>query len=129
MRRVKFEHLLSMAFLVAILGTAVMLLWNWLVPDIFGLQTINYWQAVGLFVLAKILFGGKGHHLRHLHHEDAKNMFRDKWMKMSPEEQKEFVKKRRENVRNHWHARFGHGQDFSFDSNNDANSTSVNEDE
>ncbi len=41
-------------------GFVVMWLWNWLMPDIFGLTTISYWQAVGLFILAKIIFGGFG---------------------------------------------------------------------
>jgi hypothetical protein len=46
---------------IAILfGYIIMSLWNWLMPDIFGLATITYWQAVGLFILAKIIFGGFG---------------------------------------------------------------------
>ena len=44
---------------IAILfGYIIMSLWNWLMPDIFGLAAITYWQAVGLFILAKISFGG-----------------------------------------------------------------------
>ena len=44
---------------VAILfGFIIMWLWNWLMPQIFTLKKINYWQALGIFVLAKILFGG-----------------------------------------------------------------------
>ena len=39
-------------------GFIVMWLWNWLMPQIFELGVITYWQAVGLFVLAKIIFGG-----------------------------------------------------------------------
>lgn len=45
-----------------LLGYGIMWLWNWLMPDIFGLMQINYWQAVGLFILAKILFGSFGDH-------------------------------------------------------------------
>lgn len=47
----------------ALLGYVVMYLWNWLMPDLFGLPEITFWKAVGLFVLAKILFGfgGDGH--------------------------------------------------------------------
>jgi hypothetical protein len=41
-------------------GWVVMLLWNWLMPAIFGLGTIGYWQAFGLVVLAKLLFGRMG---------------------------------------------------------------------
>lgn len=40
------------------LGFIVMWLWNSLMPDIFNLKTITYWQAIGLFVLIKILVGG-----------------------------------------------------------------------
>jgi hypothetical protein len=38
----------------------LMQLWNWLMPDIFGLGTITFWQALGIFVLAKLLFGFGG---------------------------------------------------------------------
>lgn len=39
-------------------GWAVMLLWNWLMPEIFGLPTIGYWQGWGLVLLSAILFKG-----------------------------------------------------------------------
>ena len=42
------------AFMV---GYFVMLLWNWLMPAIFGLPEITYWQAWGILILAQILFG------------------------------------------------------------------------
>jgi hypothetical protein len=48
-------------------GWFVQLLWNWLMPNLFGLKMITYWQGFGLVVLAKILFGGGhgyGHHGR-----------------------------------------------------------------
>jgi hypothetical protein len=35
---------------------AVMLLWNWLMPIIFSLPTITYWQAYGLIILANLIF-------------------------------------------------------------------------
>jgi hypothetical protein len=37
-------------------GLPLMLLWNWLMPDIFNLPTIGFWQAVGLNFLSGILF-------------------------------------------------------------------------
>jgi hypothetical protein len=43
---------------VAALGWVVMLLWNWLMPDIFGLQRLSYWKAGGLLILCWILFKG-----------------------------------------------------------------------
>ncbi|WP_350284316.1 hypothetical protein [uncultured Croceitalea sp.] len=45
---------LVLAFLI---GYVVMRLWNWLMPELFGLPTVSYWQAVGVLVLAKIFFG------------------------------------------------------------------------
>ena len=47
---------------IALCGWVVMLLWNWLMPDIFSLKQINYWQAWGLLILCTILF--KGMHFR-----------------------------------------------------------------
>jgi hypothetical protein len=44
--------------MMALFGLFVMLLWNWLMPDIFGLKTITYWQAWGLLILSWILFKG-----------------------------------------------------------------------
>jgi len=41
-------------------GWFVQLLWNWLMPGIFGLGTIGYWQAFGLVILGKLIFGGIG---------------------------------------------------------------------
>ncbi len=46
------------AFLV---GYVVMRLWNWLMPDLFGLVAISYWQAVGILLLAKLFFGFGNH--------------------------------------------------------------------
>jgi hypothetical protein len=34
----------------------IMLLWNWLMPAIFGLTTISFWKACGLYILSTILF-------------------------------------------------------------------------
>jgi hypothetical protein len=45
--------------LLFLCGWVVMLLWNWLMPDIFGLKRIGYWQGWGLLILSSILFRGK----------------------------------------------------------------------
>ena len=50
------------AVFALVLGIVVQWLWNWLMPDIFGLKQISYWQAFGLLFLGKLLFGGFGHH-------------------------------------------------------------------
>jgi hypothetical protein len=44
--------------LIALFGLVVMLLWNWLMPEIFGLPKLDYWKAWGLLVLSWILFKG-----------------------------------------------------------------------
>lgn len=31
-------------------------LWNWLMPVIFGLPMISFWQALGLLFLSSIMF-------------------------------------------------------------------------
>jgi len=46
------------AGLLALCGWVVMLLWNWLMPEIFGLKALSYWQAWGLLILSSILFKG-----------------------------------------------------------------------
>ena len=52
-----------------VFGWLVMLLWNWLMPVIFGLSTITFWQAWGLVVLAHLLFkAGQGHKYDHEDH-------------------------------------------------------------
>ena len=62
----KTERLVEMTFGIALIliiviagfGQAVLQLWNWLMPTIFGLPAISFWQAVGLLGLSWILFGG-----------------------------------------------------------------------
>jgi len=53
---------LFIAFLIFILfgGIVVQWLWNWLLPDIFGLRRVTFWEALGLLALCRILFGGFG---------------------------------------------------------------------
>lgn len=48
------------AAFVALAGLAVMGLWNWLMPAIFGWKAITWLQALGLLALGRILFGGRG---------------------------------------------------------------------
>jgi hypothetical protein len=51
---------IAITALALLFGYVVMLLWNWLIPAIFGLGIISFWQAVGIMILAKLLFGGFG---------------------------------------------------------------------
>ena len=53
---------IALIFIVLFLlaNYVLMRLWNWLMPDLFGLTTVDYWQALGIFVLAKLIFGFGG---------------------------------------------------------------------
>jgi hypothetical protein len=77
---------------IAIFGLAVMFLWNALLPSIFGLPAVNYWQAAGFLVLARIFFGGIGG--RFSHNTFAwRNPILDRWHGMTKSERDDFVKK------------------------------------
>jgi len=59
---------IALAFLF---GYVVVWLWNWLMPELFGLKIITFWQAVGLIILARIIFGG----FKHPHGDSRKDKF------------------------------------------------------
>ena len=48
----------SFALGCLILGLPVMLLWNWLMPQLFGLKEVTFFQAVGLSLLSGFLIKG-----------------------------------------------------------------------
>jgi len=45
---------------IALYVFVVMELWNWLMPKLFDITTINYWEAGGIVLLCKLLFSGGG---------------------------------------------------------------------
>lgn len=63
---------IALAILLAfIFGYFVMLLWNWLMPALFGLPVINFWMAFGIIILSRLIFGGFGHgHPQKRNHHD-----------------------------------------------------------
>ena len=76
----------------AVLALVVMLLWNWLMPALFGLISISYLQALGLLILSKILFSGFGKRGgRYSHHPFWRKKFLEKWENLT-EEEKEKLK-------------------------------------
>ena len=68
------------AVFALVFGILVMLLWNWLMPLIFGLPEITYWQAFGIVILVKLVFGTIGH--RHGRKEGGH--FRDRFKDWEP---------------------------------------------
>jgi len=75
---------------VAIFGELVMHLWNWLMPALFGWHTIGFWQAFGLLILCRILFGGFGGHGGQGQSNRMQRRWAERWDKMTPEEREKF---------------------------------------
>ncbi len=61
-----FRIIKGVIFFIAamfLFGFISMSLWNCLIPDLFHGPHLDYWQTLGLLLLAKIFFGGfHGHH-------------------------------------------------------------------
>ena len=68
------------AVFALVFGVLVMLLWNWLMPLIFGLPQITYWQAFGIIILAKLVFGTFGHG----RHDHRKKSINESWKNHRP---------------------------------------------
>ncbi|WP_342320611.1 hypothetical protein AAEY27_11350 [Kosakonia sp. BYX6] len=89
------------------LGLVVMSLWNALLPAILGVKSIGFWQALGILVLSRILFGGLG--FRPGMFSGAHRRMHERWMQMTPEQREAFVQQRRDGFRHHghcgWHGR------------------------
>ncbi len=66
---------IALAFVLAF-GFFVRLLWNWLMPAIFGLRAITYLQGIGLLLLARVLFGRVGQRRDHAGYLTGKYGFR-----------------------------------------------------
>lgn len=60
-----FGGIIAGAGLLILFGFIMMWLWNWLMPKLFGLPEIGYWEAWGVLILSHLLFrgfhGGAGH--------------------------------------------------------------------
>ena len=82
---------------VALLGYVVMTLWNHVLVAVLNVSLISFWQAVGLLVLSKILFGGFRGHCGGGRGMHWKHEMKEKWQTMSPEE--------REKIKQEWRNR------------------------
>ena len=82
----------AFALFVAIGGLVVRELWNWLLPSLFGWRAVTFWEALGLLLLCRILFGGmggrggSGHRLRRRWSE----RWDERSAAMTPEERERF---------------------------------------
>ena len=69
-------------------GFITMHLWNSLMPVIFHLPEVTFWQIIGLMILSRLVIGGFGGHGRG--HNHCRREFHEKWEKMTPEEREQF---------------------------------------
>lgn len=88
---------------IAIGGGVVQLLWNWLLPTLFGWREITFWQAVGILALCRILFGGFGRH--GFYGSSFRRRMSERWDRMTPDDRERF----RQGMRGRW----GFGPDTS----------------
>lgn len=88
--------ILGVLLFIVVGGVIVLLLWNWLLPPLFGWPPISFWQALGLLALCRILFGGFGGHGGH--RSSFRRRLAEHCASMSPEERKRL----RERLRERW---------------------------
>lgn len=88
--------ILGMVIFSWIGGAVVMLLWNWLAPELFGLRQVTFWQALGLLALCRILFGGFGGSGGGGKYQRRRTI--ERWERMTPEEREKF----REGLHGRW---------------------------
>jgi hypothetical protein len=84
--------IVAMAVFVFVGGWVVMHLWNWLLPVLFGWRVITFWQALGILVLCRILFGRWGGGSK----GSAFRRGPRGWQKMTVEEKAEWRQRMRE---------------------------------
>jgi hypothetical protein len=85
--------LLAFVLFVAIGGEVVKVLWNWLMPSLFGWPPLTFWQALALLALCRILFGGLG---LHGGRSGVRRRIAEQWEHMSPEERDRMRQRMRE---------------------------------
>ncbi|MFQ5720181.1 MAG: hypothetical protein ACE5IK_11600 [Acidobacteriota bacterium] len=86
--------ILGLLLFIAIGGTLVLLLWNWLLPSLFGWPQITFWQALGVLALCRILFGGFGS--RRSRPSRYRRRMEERCGRMTPEERERFRQRMRE---------------------------------
>src|SRR5882762_2181784 len=98
----RFRLLIPLAVLafVSLLSFAVYSLWNGVLTDVLGVKAITYWQALGLLVLSKILFGGFPGGRRGFGGHARKHMLLKHWESLDPEQRERMREEMREKFGN-----------------------------
>ena len=84
-RALKVVAIVMVAF--AVFGFVSTHLWNYLMPSLFGLHSITFWQAVGLIILGRLLFGG---FRPGFGGAPWRRRMMERWEQMTPEEREKF---------------------------------------
>ena len=92
--------ILAIIGFIAVGGAFVQLLWNWLLPPLFGWRQITFWQALGIMVLCRILFGGHGWH--RAGRSSFRRRMQERCDQMTPEERERFRQRFRERFAERW---------------------------
>jgi hypothetical protein len=71
-------------------GEVVLHLWNWLLPSLFGWKQVTFWQALGLLLLCRILFGGFGMRGGGGMQSRMRRRMAERWDRMTPEEREKY---------------------------------------
>lgn len=88
---------LATAAFISLISFIVMQLWNNLLPEILHVSTVTFWQAMGIFILCKILFGfGKGGRMGGAHW--MRRRMQERFKNMSPEEKELFKAKMKDRM-------------------------------
>jgi hypothetical protein len=96
--------ILAILLFIALGGEIVQLLWNGLLPPLFGWRQVTFWQALGILALCRILFGswgGSGGHrsgFRRRMSERMTDRMAERWDAMTPEERERM----RQRLRGRW---------------------------
>ncbi len=91
-----FKMIVGGTLMVACFTALVMWLWNLMIPELFNGPILSFWQALGLLILSKILFGGGGHAWRG-RRNCGPNRWSDRFKNMTPEQ--------REQMKEQWQQR------------------------
>lgn len=84
---------LALPLLLAVFGALTMFLWNFVLTAVLGVSSISFWQALGLLLLCRILFGGLGiHGFMHMRGGLAGRR-PGHWHKMDPEQRRELLER------------------------------------
>src|SRR5688572_9218654 len=80
---------------IFVFGFIVMWLWNNVLVPVTGISEVTFWQALGILVLSKILFGSfsGGGRSRSSWRGRWRERMQQKWANMTPEERERFKEK------------------------------------